>query len=63
MRRGDSMSEDDIIERTVTIKNIDPEVCRDVLYGFVEKDGTCRVKIIERKSKPGVIEIVKLTPE
>lgn len=57
------MEEDEIIERTVTIKDIDPETCRNVLDGVVEKDGTCRIKVIERKSKPGVIEIIKLTPE
>jgi len=54
--------EEDIIERVVTIRDVDPEVCREELSGITE-DGVCRVKVIERKSKPGYVEIVKLKPE
>ncbi|RLI84700.1 hypothetical protein DRP07_00320 [Archaeoglobales archaeon] len=58
------MEEDgEVVERTITIKNVSQEICERELNGFFEGEGVCRVKIREDKRKPGQIEIIKMRPE
>jgi len=55
--------EEDVIERIVTLKGIDSETCKKLEGLHDEKEGVCKVRTRERKSRPGEIEIIKLRRE
>ena len=53
----------DIEERTVYLYPMDEDACKRLKGLFDRSEGVCKVRVRERKSLPGFIEIVKMKRE
>ena len=49
-----------IIEKTIKISDIEPEVCEMELGGFFDNDDTCVVKLRVDEDKPHEVDLVEI---
>ena len=49
-----------IIEKTIKIADIEPEVCEMELGGFFDKDDTCVVKLKFDEDKPHEVDLIEI---